>query len=322
MNVLITSASRKVTLVKYFQNALMSEGGGKVVAVDISPLAPALYFADDHYIIPRTDNSNFVEVMLRLCRDKKIKAIIPTRDEELLLFACHKRQFAKIGTFVMVPEPETVRICQDKKRFVVFCSENGFHHPRLVEPNNIKTEDFPIFVRPRYGKGSKNTARADSFEDLKHCLRNIENPVVQEYVNEPEYTIDLFADLEGRVISVVPRQRVYVFCGESFITRTAKDPRIIEESRKLAGELKLIGHNTIQCFFDGNLVRFIEVNPRFGGAAHISFAAGAPSPLFLVKLLKGRTIHPVEDFKDNYIMLRYTNDMFLTEPELTRKSYS
>jgi hypothetical protein len=58
-------------------------------------------------------------------------------------------------------------------------------------------------------------------------------------------------------------------------------------------------------------VKFIEVNPRFGGGAHLGFAAGAPTPLFLVKLLKGEILKPrIGKFKDNYFMLRYTEDMF------------
>jgi len=322
MNVLITSASRKVTLVKHFQNALVSEGEGEVVAVDTSPLAPALYFADDHYLVPKSDKRNFIEVMLRLCQDKEIKALIPTRDEELPLFASHKRQFAEIGTFVMVPELETVAICQDKKRFMEFCVEKGFKSPRLIEPDQFESEKFPLFVKPRYGKGSKGIAQADSFEDLGYLLKHVEDPIIQEYVDALEFTVDLFADFEGRIISVIPRQRMYVFGGESFITKTMKQPLIIEESSRLAEELKLIGHNTIQCFLDGGTVKFIEVNPRYGGGSHLGFAAGASTPLFLVKLLHGRPVEPITDFKNDYLMLRYTDDLFRYQADLTQKRFS
>ena len=46
MNVLVTSASRKVGLVRAFKRATAAVGDGRVVAVDISPLAAALYEAD------------------------------------------------------------------------------------------------------------------------------------------------------------------------------------------------------------------------------------------------------------------------------------
>ena len=54
MNVLITSASRKVGLVKAFQQALTEQGGGSVIAVDLSPLSPALYVADEHYLVTKS----------------------------------------------------------------------------------------------------------------------------------------------------------------------------------------------------------------------------------------------------------------------------
>ncbi len=61
MNVLITSASRKVALVRAFQDAvrrILPEG--RVIAVDANACAPALYRADAGYVIPRTDSSHFL----------------------------------------------------------------------------------------------------------------------------------------------------------------------------------------------------------------------------------------------------------------------
>lgn len=322
MNVLITSASRKVTLVKYFQKALSEEGEGKVIAVDINPISPALYFADDYFLIPKSDDPNFIDAMMRLCKKQDIRLLLPTRDEELPLFAAHKKEFLEIHTLVMVPDPETVAICQDKKRFGEFCHDKGLGTPRLIERENVTADKFPLFVKARFGKGSKGIAQADSFEDLGYWLKHVEDPIIQEYVDAPEFTVDLFADFEGRIISVIPRQRMYVFGGESFITKTVRHTSIIEESFRLAEELKLVGHNTIQCFLDGGTVKFIEVNPRYGGASHLGFAAGASTPLFLVKLLHGRPVEPITDFKDDYLMLRYTDDLFIYQADLTQKRFS
>ncbi len=121
-------------------------------------------------------------------------------------------------------------------------------------------------------------------------------------------------DFSGQVISAVPRERLYVFGGESFVSKTAKHPILIEESVRLAINLDLVGHNTIQAFFAEDTVKFIEVNPRFGGAAHLGFVAGAPSPLFLIKLMKGDTLEArVGDFQENLVMMRYTEDLFLSD---------
>jgi len=312
MNILITSASRKVSLVRAFQQALAQEGGGKVIAVDAIPLAPALYFADEHYLVPPTDQSEFLVTILRLCEVLNIKLLIPTRDEELPLLAEHKEKFAKVGTLVMVSEPSTIKLCQDKKLFIKFCQENSFAIPKSYDTMDLSVKlEFPIFIKPWQGKGGQQTVRINSRKELELGLKQTADAVVQELIDAPEYTIDLFADFSGKVISVVPRERIHIFGGESFVSRTSKNPALIQEAIWLATKLQLIGHNTIQCFLDDNIIKFIEVNPRFGGAAHLGFAAGAPTPLFLVKLLKGEALEPrIGQFKDNYLMLRYTDDLF------------
>ena len=320
MNILITSASRKVSLVRAFQKALTSEGGGKVIAVDTSPLAPALYVADDYYLVPSSREPAFLEALLRLCQQHEIKLIVPTRDEELPLFAENKGSFAAAGVVVMISDSDTVRICQDKRGFVRFCHENGFITPTTYESANVPDRS-PLFVKPRYGKGGQKAVRVDSIDELASVLNRMPDAIVQEFVKAPEYTVDLFADFSAKVISVVPRERIRIVAGESFVSRTCKDPRLIQEAMRLSVALRLIGHNTIQCFYQEPVVKFIEVNPRFGGAAHLGFAAGAPTPLFLVKLLKGERLEPrIGDFRDNYTMLRYTEDLFLDEADLANRT--
>ena len=319
MNILITSASRKVSLIKAFQKALAEEGGGKVVALDTSPLSAALYFADEYYLVPASYKPEFLEKILRLCESLKINLVIPTRDEELPFFAKHKGKFASVGTVIMVAEQATVRICQDKKLFIQFCQENGFATPRCYELEDLSDRiKFPLFIKPRHGKGGQHTIRVDSIKGLELAIKEIPDAIVQEFIQAPEYTIDLFADFSGRVISVVPRERVRTFGGESFVGKTISNPKLIREAIRLDNKLRLIGHNTVQCFLDGDTVKFIEVNPRFGGGAHLGFAAGAPTPLFLVQLLKGKTLEPqIGEYKDNYVMLRYTEDLFLEMDSLT-----
>lgn len=323
MNVLITSASRKVSLVRAFQEALSHEGGGKVVAVDTSPLSPALYFADEYYLVPPSHKPDFLAVMLRLCRQLGINLLIPTRDEELPFFAEHKQEFADLGCVVMVADPIVVRTCQDKKLFIEFCQENGFVTPRSYELEDPSVQiEFPLFIKPRHGKSGHHTIRVDSREDLELALGRVPDAIVQEFVQAPEYTVDLFADFPGNVISVVPRERIRIVGGESFVGKTTYNPKLIKEAARLARALGLVGHNTIQCFLDGDAVKFIEVNPRFGGGASLGFAAGAPTPLFLIKLLKGEFLSPLlGEFKDNYFMLRYTQDLFLDSEALTNRMF-
>lgn len=313
MNILITSASRKVSLIKAFKDALKKEGGGKVIATDISPLSAAFYFSDSFYLAPKDSDPFFIAKLLAVCKKRQIKLIVPTRDEELIIFAENKEKFQKIGTEIMVSNLKAVDICSDKLKFLNFCKDNNFDSPKVYQLSDIKNKKvkFPVFLNDRFGKSSKKAFKASNLDEVKAFLKIIKNPIIVDYIAQKEYTIDLFADFFGNVISVVPRERISVFGGESFVGKTVKNEILMNFAIKIANKLKLIGHNTIQCFFDGKTVTFIEVNPRYGGGATLGFAAGVNTPRFLIKILKGDILTPqIGVFKEGLVMMRYLEDFF------------
>lgn len=318
MNVLILSASREVALVRSFQRDL-AEIGGRVIAGDMSPLAPALYVADDHAILPPSDSPDFVPFLFELCGKRDVRLMLSPRDEDLPILAEHRAAFAEVGTTVMVADSDTILTCRDKLKFVEFCRRHGFATPTTFDATEPKPADFPLFVKPRIGKGGQSTFRVESIEQLDAVGKLIDDILVQEFVDAPEYTIDLFSDFDGQVISVLPRERLRIVGGESYVAVTARIPVLLAECARLAQSLKLVGHNTIQAFRVEDEVKFIEVNPRYGGGAHLGFAAGARTTEFLVRLLSGEKLRPcIGDFKDRYFMLRHTQDLFLSESSLKR----
>jgi carbamoyl-phosphate synthase large subunit len=312
VNVLITSASRKVSLVRAFQSALARRGGGHVIAVDTNPCAPALYVADRHFLVSPSTEPHFIEEIAQLCQRERVGLIVPTRDEELLRFAEAREKLEQCGLWVMVPAAETVRLCQDKLAFVAFCRTHEFGTPCTYEADEWRSGGFPLFVKPRFGKGSRGARLVYDETELQQATRNQEEWVIQEYVEEPEYTVDLLADFNSRVLSVVPRLRQVVIAGESYVSRTVNEPELIKESARLARKLSLVGHNTIQCFWNGEQAKFVEVNPRFGGAAALGIAAGVDTPAMLLRLLDGEALpEGFGEFESDLTMLRFTEDLFL-----------
>jgi carbamoyl-phosphate synthase large subunit len=311
MKVLITSASRKVSLVQAFKKALKEEGGGQVLAMDASKNSAALYFADSFYQSPLGLDNEFLQYIHMVCIQNHVDIIIPTRDAELPFFARHKELFTNSEIEVMIPSIEIVNICQNKKEFIDFCKLQDLHIPITY---NTSAVQFPVFVRPSRGSGSSSVYKANNWEDMDYVLDKIDDPLIQEYVDAKEYTIDLFSDFDSNIISVLPRERVSIFGGESFVGRTIYNEQIILESIRLASKLGLVGHNTIQCFYRLGQVLFIEVNPRYGGGANLGFRAGHFTPRYLVKILKGDKLAPqIGEFESGLKMLRYTQDYFFYE---------
>ncbi len=71
MNILITSCSKKVLLIKSFKTYLNNKGG-LLFATDININPPALYFADDYFLCPRSDEQMFIDFIIDNCSNNNI----------------------------------------------------------------------------------------------------------------------------------------------------------------------------------------------------------------------------------------------------------
>jgi carbamoyl-phosphate synthase large subunit len=70
---------------------------------------------------------------------------------------------------------------------------------------------------------------------------------------------------------------------------------------------------TMQLFLTkDNKIKFIEINPRFGGGVPLSIKAGADFPKWILQELSGKKPNiRFDGFKDNLIMLRYDDEVWL-----------
>jgi carbamoyl-phosphate synthase large subunit len=318
-SVLVTSASRKVSLVQAFARALREEGGGHVVAVDCEPRSAALHVADVGRVVPRSDAAEFWDALLAIVREHEVGLLIPTRDEELPYFAARRAELEALGVTLPLAPLESIALCQDKLAFARFCATEGFPITPLVEgPTLEDPARYPLFARARLGKSGRSAFRLDSPIDLARRRAEHGALLVQELVRAPELSLDIFADLTGQVLSVVPRVRGVVVAGESYVTRTLEAPELVELGRRLAERLSLRGHAVAQVFDrtaeTPSRYEVIEVNPRFGGASALGMTAGLDSARALVRLARGEPVaSSLGRYEVGLTMLRYTQDLFVQE---------
>jgi carbamoyl-phosphate synthase large subunit len=137
--------------------------------------------------------------------------------------------------------------------------------------------------------------------------------MIQEYIMGEEYTVDVFLDFNSNIISIVPRLRMQVRGGEISKGKIVKNRLIIDEVIKLMNVLKPIGHITVQLMDTKEGIKFIEINPRFGGGAPMSIQSGANSCINLFKLLMNEKLAYNEDYEENLIFLRYDKSICLID---------
>lgn len=313
-NILILSAGRRVELVNCFKAArdrLKIEG--KVLAADLSDSAPALYFADEHFRLPRIGTDGYLETLIGIARENRVSLIVPTIDTELEFLAKKREKIEEeSGAKVLISDLESVEICCDKIRTAKFFRDHGFALPKVITAEMIEAEDytFPLFIKPFDGSSSVNAFKVRNKRELAFFLSYIDHPILQEFVKGTEYTVDCFADFAGNIITVVPRIRLQTRSGEILKGRIDKNASIIADVKRLVKELGLIGHVTVQGFWgEDGIFRYIEINPRFGGGAPMSIMAGADSCENLYRLLRGETLTYHENYEDGATFSRFDSSI-------------
>ena len=307
--VLFTCAGQRVDIVSAFRRA-----GAHTVAVDANPLAPALYHAHEHAIVPRVDDPGYLAALQVLVRDHGVRLVIPLADLDHLLLA--ERRIELDGALVLLPAPEVVRRTEDKYQAHLFFEEQGIPSPASWLPDELPAElPYPVLVKPRKGFGSRHIYRAADREELDFYLRR--TPVdsfVQQVCAGEEFSIDVLCDFEGRCLGAIPRTMIESKGGESIKGMSIKDESLIEFGRLVAEMLPIWGPANIQCFrVAPDRHEVTDVNPRFGGGFPLPLAAGGRYPELALTLARGERPEPrLGDFREGVTMTRFFSDLCLT----------
>jgi carbamoyl-phosphate synthase large subunit len=289
--VLVTSASTKVPLVRAVREAARKiDPDSKVIAGDLNGDAIARYAADEFWRMPPTDDSSFEELLAE-CRARRVTAIVPTRDGELLFWAKHSDRLAEAGIAVIASPADSIETCLDKLAFAEFGIARGLPFiPAASDPDSLGHRGSFV-VKERFGAGSL-AVRLDVGRDeaLAHGA-SLDRPIYQPFVAGDEISVDAWLDRGHRVRGLVLRRRDQVSGGESKVTTTFRDERIEGVVGEVLSALGLSGPVVLQAILaPGGGLHIIECNSRFGGASTLSLAVGLDA--FYWSLLERRGADP------------------------------
>jgi UDP-2,4-diacetamido-2,4,6-trideoxy-beta-L-altropyranose hydrolase len=276
-NVLITSASKKIPLVRAMQNAVQKiHPAAHVIAGDLSENAISAYVVDKFWVMPRSVNENILEI-IKGCQAQNIRVILPTRDGELRFWAANAEQFRSEGISVIISPESAINICIDKVAFSDFGKLHNLPFiPSAQSPNFLSTNHY--VVKERYGAGSRNIGVNLNLKQALAHARKLENPIFQPYVMGVEISVDAWVDKKHKIKGLILRKRDIVANGESQVTTTFSNSKIESEIKYTLETLNLSGPVVLQAIIDSEgTLHVIECNARFGGASTIAIAAGLDS---------------------------------------------
>ena len=312
MNILILSCGTRNKIVQAFKKELGD--AGKVFATDCSELAPALYDADDYFIVPREDAEGYLEVILSICKENKVAAVLSLIDPELSLLAENRKRFLEIGTLPIVSGYEEVEMCFDKYRMFRFLKENGFrtvqsYRDRANFQAAVETGQatYPVFVKPVKGSASININKVSSEAELDLMLNRHEGMLIQEFMDGTEYGADVYIDMiSGEVVSIFIKEKIKMRAGETDKSVSVKDDALFAMIKQMAEKAGFRGIIDIDIFQVAGQYYISEVNPRFGGGYPHAYACGINVPKMIFNNISG-TINEaaIGDYKENIYMMKY-----------------
>ncbi|NLX10378.1 MAG: ATP-grasp domain-containing protein [Chloroflexi bacterium] len=320
VNVLFTSAGRRVELLRVFRQAYQAlELPGKIITTDIDPLAPALRLADRPYLVPRFNQPDYIPQIIEVCRREQVSLIFPLIDPDIPLLAQHRAAIEATGARLAVVSSEAAEVTRDKWLTYQFFEQLGLPTAQSWLPDECDPDQasYPLFIKPRRGSGAKNAFPALDAAQLRFFKDYVPSPIIQEFLTGPEITSDVICDLDGEVLGVVSRQRIEVRWGEVSKGVTVHHPAVIEGCVKIAQALPTVGPITVQCILRDDVPYFTEINARLGGGLPLGIAAGVDSPRWLLARAAGIPVEipPVGSYQTGLYMTRFDESHFFTEDE-------
>jgi carbamoyl-phosphate synthase large subunit len=306
--VLFTCVGQRVDIVSAFARA-----GATTVAADCSPLAPALYHAHTHGLVPRMDEPDYVPRLRALIEEHDVRLVVPLTDIDQVVVSRRRAELAPAR--VLLPSVEIVDAMADKYEAHCLFERLGIGSPPTWLPDDASDDlPFPVLVKARVSYGSRNIYRARDAAELEfHLERTPVESMIQYACRGEEFSIDAFCDFDGRCLNAIPRTMIESKGGESIKGQTIRDEELISLACNVAESLPLGGPANIQCFRepDGQLL-VTDVNPRFGGAFPLPLAAGSRYPELAIALANGERPEPrVGDFREGIVMTRFFSELCL-----------
>jgi carbamoyl-phosphate synthase large subunit len=260
----------------------------RLVGVDETARSAGLFDCDARYTVPRVDDRQFLPAIGAICEAEAVDLLAPIAHFELQLFADAARELeAAHRVKVLSSSPQAVALALDKRESARVVSAQGVATPAFHDPSDAR---FPVVVKPASGAGSDGvTVVRDASELPAALLRAGDEPLVQDYIEGPEYTVDAVIAPGGEVLAVAPRIRIEVRAGQSYKAVTVDDDEIEDAARRCLEALGLTAQANVQLIrsVDDRRPYFLECNPKFAAAMGLTIGAGLNIPLVHVKLALG-----------------------------------
>lgn len=323
MNILILAAGTRNKIVQYFRQNL--KGEGRVIATDATKLSPAIYEADDYYIVPRIDDPGYLDIIIDICKKEEISGVLSLIDPELGLLARNTDRFQAAGVQVIGSSAQLCDLTLDKSEMYRWlkqrnyrCATSWTDKEEFYRALDNAEVSFPVFVKPAKGSASINISKVSTKETIEVLWKEADDLMIQEFLNGQEIGADVYIDmLSGEIISIFTKKKLKMRAGETDKAISFKDAKLFALIQKFVTEAGYRGQIDIDIFDIDGEYYISEVNPRFGGGYPHAYESGCNHIRLILNNLKGEANVPViGQYEEGIYMMKYNEISIQKEDRL------
>ena len=316
MNIMILSAGTRNKIVQYFVKTL--NGAGKVIATDMSNLAPAIYEADKYYIVPKMTAPGYLDEILAICEKEEITGVLSLIDPELSLLAENKERFEAIGTTVIGSSYALCEMSLDKFQMYNWLESHKYRCAKSYMDKEVFFADvdaglitYPVFVKPARGSASISISKVYDRETVELLFAHEDGLMIQEFLNGQEIGADVYIDMVSHeVVSIFTKKKLKMRAGETDKAISFKDEKLFALIERFVKEAGYNAQIDIDIFDVNGEYYISEVNPRFGGGYPHAYEGGADHMKLIADNLAGKANDCViGQYEDGVYMMKYNEVM-------------
>lgn len=245
--------------------------------------------------IPFVNEPEFSGAISELVREKSIDLVMPAHDDAVVSIA----RLAFQGDLEATPVTAPLFTCMVARSKRLTYSELGGVVPTPHEyqtPELVSDSDFPVFLKPDHGQGSRGTYLVASRSELEFYVQLDPSLLILEFLPGREYTIDCFTDRHGVLRFASGRSRSRISGGISVRSEVLKDDRFNDFAERINSHLDFRGAWFFQLKEreDGELV-LLEIAPRVAGTMGLTRCLGVNLPLLSAYDAIGRDVQIIRN---------------------------
>tara|TARA_B110000977_G_scaffold44751_1_gene60870 strand:- start:19317 stop:22538 length:3222 start_codon:yes stop_codon:yes gene_type:complete len=283
----------------------MREDGYETIMVNCNPETVSTDYdtSDRLYFEPLT-----LEDVLEICHIEQPTGVIVQFGGQTPLKLA--RQLEAAGVPIIGTTPDSIDLAEDRERFQALVEELGLLQPPNATVRQVKEAvplankiGYPVVVRPSYVLGGRAMEVVFNDEDLEHYMHTAvsvsnDSPVLIDRFLADAIEVDVDAICDGEEVMVggimEHIEQAGIHSGDSACslpphTLSAEmQQRLVEQTKKLAHGLNVIGLMNIQFAVKGDEIYLLEVNPRASRTVpFVSKAIGVPLAKVAARCMAG-----------------------------------